>query len=118
MVANFWTALSPVNAKTGRIEFLAGYHRRCIDNQSASRAGGRPSPDVAAEIAKNDFPFEVISGHLERGDAVLFQVDTPRCSKGNDWRAQARTGLAMRVIGNDSTGCPATRLESVPRLDD
>jgi len=119
MVANLWTALSPVNAENGRIEFLAGYHRHCIDNKLryGPAGGGRPFPDFAAEIAKPDCPFKVISWDLEPGDAVLFQVDTPHYSKGNDSKTQARTGLAMRVIGDDVTWCPVAGLAPVPGLD-
>lgn len=119
MLANLWTALSPVNAENGRIEFLAGYHRYCMDNdlRFGPAGGGRAFPDFNAVIASKDPRFKVISWDLEPGDAVLFQVDTPHYSKGNDSKTQARTGLAMRVIGNDVTWCPVAGLAPVPGLD-
>jgi ectoine hydroxylase-related dioxygenase (phytanoyl-CoA dioxygenase family) len=117
MIPNIWTALSPVNAENGRIEFLAGYHRHCIENglRYGPAGGGRAFPDFQAEIARGQ--FDVISWDLEPGDAVLFHVDTPHYSKGNDSTTQGRTGLAVRVIGNDATWCTEPNLAPIPGLD-
>ena len=119
MVPNLWTALSPVNAANGRIEFLAGYHRYCLDNDIRFGPAGsrRAFPDFEAEIAREGSPFHVISWDLEPGDAVLFHVDTPHYSRGNESSTQGRTGLAMRVIGNDARWCTAPGLASIPGLD-
>ncbi len=31
MAPNIWTAFSPVNAENGRIEYVAGFHRHCVE---------------------------------------------------------------------------------------
>jgi ectoine hydroxylase-related dioxygenase (phytanoyl-CoA dioxygenase family) len=31
MAPNIWTAFSPVNAQNGRIEYVAGFHRHCVE---------------------------------------------------------------------------------------
>jgi ectoine hydroxylase-related dioxygenase (phytanoyl-CoA dioxygenase family) len=119
MVPNLWTALSPVNAENGRLEFIAGYHRYCQDNgiRYGAAGAGHPFPDFEREIERADFPFKVVSWDLEPGDAVLFHFDTPHYSKGNDSRHQPRTGLAVRVIGDDATWCPVPGLIPIPGLD-
>jgi ectoine hydroxylase-related dioxygenase (phytanoyl-CoA dioxygenase family) len=119
MVPNLWTALSPVNAENGRIEFLAGYHRHCIENGIRYGAAGigHPFPDFAGQLARRELPFEVITWDLEPGDAVLFHFDMPHYSKGNDSAHEPRTGLAVRVIGDDASWCPVPGLIPIPGLD-
>jgi ectoine hydroxylase-related dioxygenase (phytanoyl-CoA dioxygenase family) len=119
MIPNLWTALSPVNEENGRIEFIAGYHRYCLDHgiRYGVAGAGHAFPDFEKEIARADFPFRVITWDLEPGDAVLFHVDTPHYSKGNDSTHQARTGLAIRVLGDDATWCPIPGLVPVPGMD-
>jgi ectoine hydroxylase-related dioxygenase (phytanoyl-CoA dioxygenase family) len=119
MVPNIWTALSPVTRENGRIEFLAGYHRYCQENglRFGPAGGGRPFPDFAELVARADPQFRVVTWDLEPGDAVLFHVDTPHYSKGNDSPTQARTGLAVRVIGDDATWCTEPGLAPIPGLD-
>ncbi len=119
MIPNIWTALTPVNEENGRIEFLAGYHRYCLNEgiRFGPAGGGRPFPDLKSNLAESGFPFKVISWDLEPGDAVLFHVDTPHYSKGNDSPVHSRTGLAVRVIGDDATWCPIPGLAPIPGLD-
>lgn len=120
MVPNLWVALSPVNAANGRIEFVAGYHRFCIETGSRFGPAGDGSfrfPDFEAERDNPDFPFRFVTWDLEPGDAVLFHVDIPHYSKGNDSGTMARTGLAMRMIGDDAYWCPREGLIPVPGID-
>ena len=105
MAPNIWTALSPVNAENGRIEYLAGWHRHCVEK--GLTFGFRPDqadglcPNFEAERDNPDFPFRFISYDMEPGDCVIFHPHTPHFSKGNNSESVARTGLAVRLFGND-----------------
>jgi ectoine hydroxylase-related dioxygenase (phytanoyl-CoA dioxygenase family) len=119
MVPNIWTALTPVTAENGRIEFLAGYHHHCVENsvRYGPAGDGERCPDFEEHRADPDFPFRFVSWDLEPGDAVLFHVDIPHFSKGNSSLADPRTGLAVRVIGDDATWLPKPGLAPVIGLD-
>lgn len=120
MIPNIWIALSPVNEENGRIEFVAGYHRFCIDTGSRFGPAGKGDfrfPDFQAERDNPDFPFRFVTWDLEPGDAVLFHVDIPHFSKGNDSATLARTGLAVRTIGDDSYWCPRPGLTPIAGID-
>jgi ectoine hydroxylase-related dioxygenase (phytanoyl-CoA dioxygenase family) len=64
-----------------------------------------------------DCPFRFLTWDLQPGDAVLFHVDIPHYSKCNDSPDQPRTGLAVRVIGDDSYWCPREGLTPIIGLD-
>jgi ectoine hydroxylase-related dioxygenase (phytanoyl-CoA dioxygenase family) len=120
MIPNLWVALSPVNRENGQIEFVAGYHQFCMETGSRFGPAGDGTfrfPDFQAERDNPDFPFRFVTWDLEPGDAVLFHVDIPHYSKGNDSADLARTGLAMRMIGDDSYWCPREGLTPVPGVD-
>jgi ectoine hydroxylase-related dioxygenase (phytanoyl-CoA dioxygenase family) len=120
MIPNIWVALSPVNKENGRIEFVAGYHRFCIETGSRFGPAGDGTfrfPDFQAERDNPDFPFKFVTWDLKPGDAVLFHVDIPHYSKGNDSDELARTGLAVRVIGDDSYWCPRPGLTPIADVD-
>lgn len=105
MAPNIWTAFSPVNAENGRIEYVAGFHRHCVDK--GLLFGFRPDqanglcPNFENERNNADFPFRFVSFDMEPGDAVVFHPHTPHFSKGNDSPTRARTGLAVRLFGDD-----------------
>jgi len=106
MAPNIWLALSPVNTENGRIEFLAGYHKYCVDNDveygfSPDQSDGL-CPDFEAERDNSKFPYRYVSWDLEPGDAVIFHPATPHFSKGNDSSDMPRIGLALRMFGNDT----------------
>lgn len=120
MIPNLWVALSPVNRTNGQIEFVAGYHKFCMETGSRFGPAGDGTfrfPDFQAERDNPDFPFRFVTWDLEPGDAVLFHVDIPHYSKGNDSTDLARTGLALRMIGDDSYWCPREGLTPVPGVD-
>ncbi|MDE1150857.1 MAG: phytanoyl-CoA dioxygenase family protein [Azospirillaceae bacterium] len=120
MIPNLWVALSPVTAENGRIEFVAGYHHHCIDTGSRFGPAGDGTfrfPNFEQERGNPDFPFRFVTWDLEPGDAVLFHVDIPHFSKGNDSVDLDRTGLAVRVIGDDAYWCPREGLTNVPGVD-
>lgn len=119
MIPNLWIALSPVNAENGRIEFLAGYHKYCIENGVRYGAAGVSGscPDFEARRGEPGFPFRFVTWDLEPGDAVLFHFHTPHFSKGNESPTQARAGLAFRVIGDDAVWCARSDLAPIPGLD-
>jgi ectoine hydroxylase-related dioxygenase (phytanoyl-CoA dioxygenase family) len=105
MAPNIWTAFTPVTAVNGRVEYVAGYHRHCIER--GLRFGFRPDqangvcPDF--EQLRNDpqFPFRIVAFDMEPGDAVIFHPHTPHFSKGNHSESLARVGLAVRLFGDD-----------------
>lgn len=105
MAPNIWTALSPVNAENGRIEYIAGYHRYCVEN--GLHFGFKPDqsdglcPDFEKDRNNPDFPFRFVSFDMEPGDCVVFHPSTPHYSKGNDSETMSRAGLAVRVFGDD-----------------
>ncbi len=105
MAPNIWTAFSPVNAENGRIEYVAGFHRHCVER--GRRFGFRPDqadglcPNFETERGNPDFPFRFVSFDMEPGDAVVFHPHTPHFSKGNDSATLARIGLAVRLFGDD-----------------
>jgi ectoine hydroxylase-related dioxygenase (phytanoyl-CoA dioxygenase family) len=120
MIPNIWVALTPVTAQNGRIEFAAGFHHYCRETGfrfGPAGDGTHKFPDFEAGRNDPDYPFRFVTWDLEPGDAVLFHVDTPHYSKGNDSETMARSGLAVRVIGNDSYWCPREGLMPVPGVD-
>jgi ectoine hydroxylase-related dioxygenase (phytanoyl-CoA dioxygenase family) len=105
MVPNIWTAFSPINGENGRIEYIAGFHRYCVDRNThfgftQDQADG-VCPDFEAERDNPDFPFRFVTFDMEPGDAVIFHPLTPHFSKGNMSETEARVGLAVRVFGDD-----------------
>jgi ectoine hydroxylase-related dioxygenase (phytanoyl-CoA dioxygenase family) len=120
MIPNLWVALTPVNAENGRIEFVAGYHHFCRETGSRFGPAGDGVfrfPDFQTQRDNPAFPFKFVTWDLEPGDAVLFHVDIPHYSKGNDSPSLSRTGLAVRVIGDDSYWCPREGLTPVAGID-
>lgn len=120
MIPNIWVALSPVNEENGRIEFVAGYHHFCKETGSRFGPAGDGTyqfPDFEQHRDDPNFPFKFVTWDLQPGDAVLFHVDIPHFSKGNSSEDMARTGLAVRVIGDDSYWCPREGLAPVPGVD-
>lgn len=105
MAPNIWTAFSPVNAENGRIEYVAGFHRHCVERDL--HFGFRPDqanglcPDFEKERGNPAFPFRFVSFDMQPGDAVVFHPHTPHFSKGNDSASLARIGLAVRLFGDD-----------------
>ncbi len=105
MAPNIWTAFSPVNAENGRIEYVGGFHRHCVDK--GLTFGFRPDqadglcPNFEDERDNPDFPFRFISFDMEPGDSVIFHPHTPHFSKGNGSDTLARAGLAVRLLGDD-----------------
>lgn len=120
MIPNIWIALTPVNKDNGRIEFVAGYHKFCIDTGSRFGPAGDGTfrfPDFQAERDNAEFPFKFVTWDLEPGDAVLFHVDIPHYSKGNDSDHLSRSGLAVRTIGDDSYWCNYEGLTPIEGVD-
>lgn len=105
MAPNIWTAFSPVNAENGRVEYVAAFHRHCVER--GLRFGFKP--DQASGLCPNfeerrddpQFPFRFVGFDMEPGDAVVFHPHTPHFSKGNDSPTLARIGLAVRLFGDD-----------------
>ena len=109
-----------MNEENGRIEFVAGYHKFCTETGSRFGPAGDGKfrfPDFQAERDNPDFPFKVVTWDLEPGDAVLFHVDIPHYSKGNDSDTLPRTGLAVRMIGDDCYWCPRPGLTPIAGID-
>lgn len=121
MAPNIWVALTPVNEENGRVEYVAGYHRHCVKNNL--RFGFAPDqasglcPDFENERDNPKFPFRFVSFDMEPGDAVVFHPATPHYSKGNYSTATPRTGLAVRVFGDDVRWYPASYKASIPGVD-
>lgn len=118
MAPNIWTALSPVDGTNGRIEYVAGFHRHCIER--GLKFGFRPDqanglcPDFEKQRNDPDFPFRIVAFDMEPGDAVIFHPHTPHFSRGNDSPDQARIGLAVRVFGDDVRWYPAAYKAPIP----
>lgn len=121
MAPNIWVALTPVDRENGRVEYVAGFHRHCVDNNM--RFGFAPDqadglcPDFEKERNNPDFPFRFVSFDMEPGDAVVFHPSTPHFSKGNCSRSMPRTGLAVRVFGDDVRWYPAPYKAAIPGVD-
>ena len=116
MAPNIWIALTDVYAENGRIEFVAGYHRHCIDNKiehgfKADQASGL-CPDFERERSNPNFRF--ITWDLKAGDAVLFHPLTPHFSKGNESADAERIGLALRLLGDDVRWNPLSYKANIP----
>ena len=118
MAPNIWVALTPVDRENGRVEYVAGFHRHCVENDlhfgfAPDQADGL-CPDFEKERNNPDFPFRFVSFDLEPGDAVVFHPSTPHYSQGNHSSARPRTGLAVRVFGDDVRWYPAAYKASIP----
>ncbi|MDE0243791.1 MAG: phytanoyl-CoA dioxygenase family protein [Gammaproteobacteria bacterium] len=121
MAPNIWVALTPVDRENGRVEYVAGFHRHCMENDlhfgfAPDQADGL-CPDFEKERNNLDFPFRFVSFDMEPGDAVVFHPSTPHYSQGNHSSARPRTGLAVRVFGDDVRWYPAAYKASIPGVD-
>jgi ectoine hydroxylase-related dioxygenase (phytanoyl-CoA dioxygenase family) len=122
MVPNVWTALSPVNAENGRVEYLAGWHRHCVEH--GIRYGFVPGqehgvcPDFERERSNPDFPFRFVTFDMNPGDCVVFHPFTPHFSKGNRSSDTPRIGLALRVFGDDIVWSPDDYKMRIPDYPD
>jgi len=121
MAPNIWVALTPVDRENGRVEYVAGFHRHCVENNlhfgfAPDQADGL-CPDFEKDRNKPDFPFRFVSFDMEPGDAVVFHPSTPHYSQGNHSSARPRTGLAVRVFGDDVRWYPAPYKASIPGVD-
>lgn len=121
MAPNIWVALTPVDRENGRVEYVAGFHRHCVENNlhfgfAPDQADGL-CPDFEKERNNPDFPFRFASFDMEPGDAVVFHPSTPHYSKGNHSRTRPRTGLAVRVFGDDVRWYPAAYKATIPGMD-
>ena len=119
MAPNIWLALTPTNAENGRVEFVAGHHRYCVDNGisygfRADQAGGL-CPNF--ESRRDDPNTRFVTWDLEPGDALLFHPSTPHFSKGNDSASQHRTGIALRLFGDDVRWNPLDYKARIPGVD-
>jgi ectoine hydroxylase-related dioxygenase (phytanoyl-CoA dioxygenase family) len=105
MAPNIWAAFTPVNAQNGRIEYVAGWHRHCVENGltfgfAPDQADGL-CPNFEEQRDNSDFAFRFVSFDMEPGDAVIFHPHTPHFSRGNASATLPRTGLAVRLFGDD-----------------
>jgi len=121
MAPNIWTAFTPVNEENGRIEYIAGWHRHCVENGLTfgfrpDQAGGL-CPNFEAERDNSDFAFRFVTFDMEPGDAVIFHPHTPHFSKGNDSATLARTGLAVRLFGHDVRWRNAPYKAAIPGIE-
>ena len=121
MAPNIWTAFSTVNEENGRVEYLAGWHRHCVENNL--RFGFKPDqangvcPDFEAERNNQNFPFRFVTFDMEPGDCVIFHPHTPHFSKGNSSRTVARKGLAIRMFGDDVVWHAPSYKAKIPGMD-
>jgi ectoine hydroxylase-related dioxygenase (phytanoyl-CoA dioxygenase family) len=121
MAPNIWTAFTPVNAENGRIEYVAGWHRHCVEQ--GLTFGFRPDqadglcPNFQEERDNPAFPYRFVTFDMEPGDAVIFHPHTPHFSKGNDSETLARTGLAVRLFGNDVRWRNAPYKAAIPGIE-
>jgi ectoine hydroxylase-related dioxygenase (phytanoyl-CoA dioxygenase family) len=120
MAPNIWTAFSPVNAENGRIEYIGGFHRHCVEQ--GLTFGFRPDqadglcPNFEDERGNPDFPYRFISFDMEPGDSVIFHPHTPHFSKGNASATLERAGLAIRLFGDDVRWRNAPYKAAIPGL--
>jgi ectoine hydroxylase-related dioxygenase (phytanoyl-CoA dioxygenase family) len=121
MAPNIWTAFSPVNAGNGRVEYLAGWHRHCLDKGLtfgfAPDQGNGLCPNFEEERDNPDFPFRFVGFDMEPGDSVVFHPHTPHFSMSNESAEVARTGLAVRLFGDDLRWRNAPYKAKVPGID-
>jgi len=121
MAPNIWTALTPVNAENGRVEYVAGFHRHCVDK--GLTFGFRPDqangmcPNFEDQRDNPDFRFRFVSFDMEPGDSVIFHPHTPHFSKGNMSATLERAGLAIRLFGDDVRWTDAPFKAAIPGVD-
>jgi ectoine hydroxylase-related dioxygenase (phytanoyl-CoA dioxygenase family) len=121
MAPNIWTAFTPVNQENGRVEYIGGWHRHCVENGltfgfAPDMADGL-CPNFETERDNPDFPFCFITFDMEPGDSVIFHPHTPHFSKGNDSATLARTGLAVRLFGDDVRWRNAPYKAKIPGIE-
>jgi hypothetical protein len=104
-IAAVWTALDPVDANGSALEFVAGSHLW----QNRYKAIGLGGTDHSAreledvpDIEGNRESFNIVSWHLQPGDALLFHGLTLHGSRGNA-TSQRRRAIATRWTGDDVT---------------
>ena len=109
-VVSLWLALSEVSPENGGLEFIRGSHRwgRPLRTFSVDYANGQytppaattdddPIPDFEAERDRH----EILCWDLSPGDAIAFHALTLHHASGNRSNTAARTGYALRFMGDD-----------------
>ncbi len=126
-VPTLWLALSPVTQSNGRLEFVAGYYKKLVEEHTIFRASYLkgdfgPSaapvcPDFNALRNEPDFDHEIVGYDLEPGDIVLFHPRTPHGSGDAINAEHPRIGLSSRWIGDDIRWKHREGAVDVPGLD-
>lgn len=110
-VPTLWLALTHVDETNGRLEFVKGYHKQLIEEDTIYRASylkGDFGP-TASPVCPNfedlrsdpEFKDKFVGFDLAPGDAVLFHPRTPHGSGHAKNAKVPRVGLSSRWIGDD-----------------
>ncbi len=110
-VPNTYIALTPIDQQNGRVEYLAGHHKYCLDH-GIKYDTVNMCPDF--EQRRDNPELNFVTYDLEPGDAVIFHPLTPHFSKGNDSKDRPRAGLATRWFGDDVVWSPAPDRAPIP----
>ena len=126
-VPTAWLALEPASQSNGRLEFVAGYHRKLVDEDTIFRASylrGDFGPEAAPvcpdfnELREDpDFEYQVVGYDLEPGDLVMFHPRMPHGSGDAINARYPRVGLSSRWIGDDIRWKSREGAVDVPGMD-
>ena len=117
-VPNLWLSLTRANEQSGRVEFLAGYPKYCLNNNIVYGFNNDQASGICPDFEKRreDPNLNFVSFDLDPGDVVLFHPLMPHHSKGNS-SDKPRIGLALRLFGDDVLWSPASHKAPIPDVE-
>lgn len=120
-IVSFWLPLDPVDAESGRMEFVRGSHLARQVYQAQAFSGSKllyesdgtlpPMPDIDSERDRH----EILSWDLAPGDLLAFTGHTLHGAGGNDTATIRRRAYTVRYTGADVRYAP--RAGTMPVLD-
>ena len=119
-IVSLWVALTPVDARSSGVQYIAGSHRWRTMFQAITPDKDpafmdpslRPAPNYSDPAVRGE--ETLLSWDLEPGDVLVHHPLTAHGAAGNANAERIRIGLSIRYIGDDARWDPRRYVMSLP----
>ena len=123
-ILSFWVALTPVDAQSSGVQYVAGSHRWGKMFQAITpdmdpafmNPEWQPAPNYFDPQERGD--HQLLSWDLEPGDILVHHPLTAHGAAGNASASRTRIGLSLRYIGRDAQWDPRRYVMNLPVVPD